>query len=311
MKGLFTLLLANIFIATSIADSDTYVYGSNTPVYYPDKNGVGVKINTVKNKFENKKARNSENANALFLKVLIATEYDSIQRKSEDEFKYQAKRVIDGMNSVFSTLDTDRPMEILLGGLIVMKSSGLYEPSPRASVHDIEPLRNNRLTDKYRAEAIVKNRREVHFRDATSELEKFAAWFESIKDQLEAFDAHVVLYMSPYYLSDNNPDKTRAKLVMGLAQPSKMICSSTPIVLVSDLIGDSNAIYAMAVSYALGVSHSEDKTDYPYFTGSIVVRSSKKQEWEKKVVEVVQNNYRMSKYECLKAKQSNDDYEDE
>lgn len=53
--------------------------------------------------------------------MLIATEYDSIQQKSEDEFKFQAKQVIDGMNSVFSTLNTDRPIEILLGGLIVMK----------------------------------------------------------------------------------------------------------------------------------------------------------------------------------------------
>ncbi|XP_044593765.1 uncharacterized protein LOC123271481 isoform X2 [Cotesia glomerata] len=255
MKGVFALLLANIFIATAIADSDTYVYGSNTPVYYPEKNEVGIKITMVKNQFENKKAHNSGNANALFVKVLIVTEYDSYQQNNEDGLKQQAKNVIDGMNSVFSTLDANRPFGFLLGGLVILKTSGLYEPSSRASVYDIEPLKNNRLTDKYRAESIVKGRREVHFREATPEFEKFTAWFEDNKDQLEAFDSHVILYISPYYLSDNNPDKTKAKLVMGLAQPSKIICSSKPIVLVSDLVGDFNAIYAMAVSYATGVNN--------------------------------------------------------
>ncbi|CAD6208090.1 GSCOCG00010360001-RA-CDS [Cotesia congregata] len=311
MKGIFALLLANIFIATNIAASDIYVYGSNTPIYYPEKNGAGVKINMVKNKFQNKKARNSGKADALFVKVLIATEYDSYRQNYEDGLKQQAKNVIDGMNTIFSTLGANRPLEVLLSGLVVMKTPGLYEPTSRASVHDMEPLKNNRLTDKYRAEAIVKGRRDEHFREAIPELEKFAAWLEDNKDQFESFDANVILYISPYYLSDNNSNKTKAKLVMGLAQTSKIVCSSKPIVLVSDLIGDSNAIYAMAVSYALGVSHNDDKSDYPYFTGSIIVRDSKKEEWRKKAVEVVQKNYGHSKYECLKPTQSSDDYDNE
>ncbi|XP_008551207.1 uncharacterized protein LOC103573779 isoform X2 [Microplitis demolitor] len=277
-------------------ENDVYVYGPETPVYYPEIIRYFIKVDVKRNIFPEKKTQHSKDSGVLFPKVAIITDNVSYKKYGESKLIERSQIIINWINSFFSWADTSPAVEVLLQGLIIMPAKGIYDPEP-SSIYDIGFIHNDILTQKHIVEASTENGPSTEYVNAQSELRKVTEWFNENKNRFENMDANILLYLSPYHLADSTNPLSTANIVMGLSRG--YVCSTTASVIISDLIGDNHAAIPLAVSSTLRMSHPQDRDDSKYFSSTFFIPESVKEDWRRRLKQAVQVNAENNNYECL------------
>ncbi|KAH0557282.1 hypothetical protein KQX54_002725 [Cotesia glomerata] len=272
---LLIILLMNIYLAKSSEDQ-VLIHGPNTPVYKCKLVNGHVKVETVRQKFDNKAAKYSYDE-AIHPKLLVVVDYKDYSKDGE-------QKSLDNVVETIESINIDYEFE-----------RDVYLPPSTFGVN-ISP--SVCLPSNYGGRCFTHwlcwTRSPWDYASSESELKRFSNWFKITAEQFEDSDYDAFIYSFPGYLAGGNPWERKA--VWSLS--SGTVCKSKPGAIVTN---------------RLGLTHNEDKLDshwYTYEEHDVIFKLDRIIDWKNQTAGIIKDNYRRGKYSCLKKPvKKNDDYD--